>query len=147
MTAATPLLRQSESSNAFVLIFGVLAVAAVGAGGGLALGFGELDAFWVCLAVLASLAVLFDFRIGAVLLMVLLPIEASTLFPHSIFGLTGLNPVNLLLLATLVSYLVRARAPGSMRILPRQLLWLYIVPIALAGLVGSRHAQAFVPAR
>ena len=95
---------------------------------------------------MSSLAVLFDFRIGAVLLMVLLPIEASTLFPHSIFGLTGLNPVNLLLLATLVSYLVRARAPGSMRILPRQLLWLYIVPIALAGLLGSRHAQDFVPA-
>ena len=58
MAAATPVLRQSESSNAGLFIFGVLALAALGGVGGVMLAVGELDAFWICIGVLASLAVL-----------------------------------------------------------------------------------------
>src|SRR5262245_66520492 len=82
--------------------------ATVGALGGFALAIGELDALWVSLSVVAAIAVLVDYRIGAVLLILMLPVSDSNLFPHALMGMTGLNPVNLLMAGTLVSYAVRA---------------------------------------
>ena len=51
--------------------------------GGLALAMGELDALLVALVGDGGVAVLFDFRVGAVLLILMLPVRPSTLFPHS----------------------------------------------------------------
>ena len=58
---------------------------------------------------LAAVAALADYRAGAVLLMIMLPIEGVWFFPHSMFGLTGLNPLNALLGATLVSFVLRGK--------------------------------------
>jgi O-antigen ligase len=58
------------------------------------------------------------------------------------FGFTGLNPVNVLAAATFVSFALRGRLRGF---LPQPLLWLYLVPIFLAGLIGSRHVDDIVP--
>ena len=89
---------------------------------------------------------LFDFRIGAVLLIVLLPLSATTLFPQPHVGITGLNPINLLLAGD-------ARRPtccagGSQRpapLVPQPLLWLYMVPIVVAGLIGMPHVDEIPP--
>src|SRR5205085_2039395 len=67
---------------------------------GIGVAIGELEALIASLTVLASVAVLADYRIGAVLLVVMLPVSASLLFPHSVFGVIGLNPMNLVLAAT-----------------------------------------------
>lgn len=109
---------------------------------GYAIAFAEVNAALLGVSLLACAFILFDFRLGVVLLVLLMPIAASQMFPRAMFGITGLNPVNLLLAATLLSYLLRGAADGSLRrFLPPRLLWLYVAPVVVAGVVGSRHAD------
>ena len=115
-------------------LFGVLC--------GMALAVGELQSFYVALSLVVAIAVLFDFRIGAFLLVLVVPFGATQFFPRNLFGLTGLNPLNLLLIATLVSYVLRHRIAS---LLPRPLLLLYLVPILVAGVIGLQHADDIAP--
>jgi hypothetical protein len=59
------------------------------------------------------------------------------------FGFTGMNPINVLMAATLVSFLLRGKRLGLLT--PKPLLLLYIAPIVVAGLLGSRHVDEIVP--
>jgi O-antigen ligase len=77
-----------------------------------------------------------------VLMIVMLPLEGSTFFPGGMFGITGLNPMNLMLAATLASYLLRGR---FRTFLPKPLLWLFMVPIVIAGLIGTQHVDRIYP--
>jgi O-antigen ligase len=106
----------------------------------------ELNALLLAAALFGCVFILRDFRVGVVLLILLLPISSSQVFPHAMFGTTGLNPANLLLVATLGSYLLHGLFDGSLRrFMPRPLLWLYIVPILVAGVLGSRHVGEIPP--
>ncbi len=125
------------------LALGVVGLGLFGVLCGVGLAIGELGALVASLTILACLAVFADFRVGAVLLLVMLPVEGSYLFPHSVFGVTGLNPLNLVLFATLISYLIRGERLGSF--VPKPLFWLFIVPIVVAGLIGSRHVDEIYP--
>ena len=89
-------------------LMGVAGLALLGVLMGAALVIGEVQAFWIGLSFLAGCAVLYDFRIGAVLLILMLPIANSTVFPRSLFGIVGLTPLNMMIFATLASFLVRA---------------------------------------
>jgi O-antigen ligase len=136
---------QAGASRSLIWIAAATLFVAVGALGGLALALGELEALWIALSVVAALVVLVDYRVGAVLLILMLPVYDSSLFPHELMGITGLNPVNLLLAGTLVSYLLRAnREPG--RLLQPQLIWLFVVPIIIGGVMGSFRVDEIVPA-
>ena len=107
---------------------------------GYAVVVSEWKAVVVGVALIASVLILVDFRIGVVLLVLLMPISASKIFPHQIGGITGLNPVNLLLVATLGSYILHALLDRSIgRFIPRPLLLLYAVPFLIAGFLGTRH--------
>jgi O-antigen ligase len=119
-------------------MFAAVGLAAFGVLSGAALALGEMAAFYVTLSLVAAIAVLFDFRIGAFLLILVVPFGATQLFPHNLFGLTGLNPLNLLLSATLASYLLRHKLAALM---PRPLVWLFIVPILIAGVMGTAHVD------
>lgn len=125
------------------LATGLLGLGAFALASGIAVALGELEALVASLSILAAVAVLIDFRIGAVLLIVLTPIQTSTIFPHAMFGFTGLNPLNLLLFVTLGSFLLRGR--GLRRFLPSPLLWLYVAPILVAALIGMRHVDDIPP--
>ena len=117
-----------------LLLFGVLC--------GVGLAVGEFEALIVAVTLIAAIAVLVDYRVGAVLMIVMLPIESSYIFPRAMLGFTGLNPLNLLLAATLFSFLVRGRLKGFV---PPQLLWLFVVPILIAGIHGARYADEVLP--
>jgi len=136
---------QAGATRSLVWIAAAVVFVAVGALGGLALAVGELDALWISLSVVAALTVLVDYRIGAVLLILMLPISDSNLFPHALMGMTGVNPVNLLLAGTLISYVVRAGRGQAGRLLQPQLIWLYVVPIIIGGLIGVFHVGEIVP--
>ncbi len=102
---------------------------------------------YLCLSIIGGAIILYDFRAGVVLLILLMPISHTAVFPHEMFGITGVNPLNLLLAATLGAFLVQALFEGSIRhFLPRPLLWLYIVPFIAAGALGARHVEEIVPA-
>ena len=107
---------------------------------GYAVVVAEWKALLVGVALVACVLILIDFRVGVVLLVLLMPISGSTVFPHQIGGITGLNPVNLLLAGTLVSALLHALLSRSLGgFIPRPLLWLYVVPFLIAGALGVRH--------
>jgi O-antigen ligase len=137
---------QAGASRSLIWIAAAALFVAVGALGGLALALGELDALWVSLSVVAALVVMVDYRVGAVLLIMMLPVYDSSLFPHELMGITGLNPINLLLAGTLFSYLLRATRPQEVgRLLQPQLIWLYVVPIVIGGVIGSFRVDEIVP--
>jgi len=107
---------------------------------GYAIVLAEWKAVIVGVAVVASVLILVDFRIGVVLLVLLMPISASKIFPHQIGGITGLNPVNLLLAATVGSYVLHALLDrGIGRFIPCPLLLLYVLPFLVAGFLGMQH--------
>jgi O-antigen ligase len=119
------------------LVLGFMLLAIVG---GAVVALTEVNALYLTLALIGCIFILFDFRIGVVLLVLLLPISRSAMFPHAMMGITGLNPLNLLLVATLGSYLLQSLTDGSLkRFLPAPLLWLYLVPFVAAGAIGYRH--------
>ena len=122
-------------------------IALLGAVFGIVIAASELNSLYLCGAAIGCAFILYDFRIGVVLLIVLMPISGSAVFPHEMLGVRGLNPLNVLLTATLGSYLLRGLFDGSLRrFVPQPLLWLYIVPILVAGAIGSRHVDDIVPA-
>jgi O-antigen ligase len=125
----------------------MLAIGLLGALWGIGVAAGGLTSLYLCASLIACGFILVDFRIGVVLLILLMPMSgSSTLFPHEMFGVVGLNPLNLLLLGTLISCMLHALADNSLpRLLPRPLLWLYIVPILVAGAIGSRHIHEIAP--
>ena len=121
-------------------------IALLGVVWGFVVAVGELNALYLCVSLIGCVFILRDFRIGVVLLILLLPISKSYVFPHTMLGIAGLNPVNLLLVGTLGSFLLRGLFDGSPRpFLPRPLLWLYIVPILIAAVLGSRHLGEIPP--
>jgi O-antigen ligase len=125
------------------LALGLIGLGLFGVLCGIGIAVGEVQALILCLSVLAAAAVLADFRVGAVLLLVMLPVEGSYLFPHNMLNVTGLNPFNVVLGATLVSFLVRGR--DLKRFVPKPVFWLYVVPVVIAGLIGTRHVDEIYP--
>jgi hypothetical protein len=133
----TPRARQAAVVAAFAL-FGLLWGAGVAIG-----GFG---AALVCVSMIACACCLLDFRAGVMLLIVIMPISSSVIFPHAMFGMTGMNPLNLLLVMTLGIFLMNALGDSGLRgFIPRHLFWLYIVPFVIAGLIGTQHINEIPP--
>jgi len=121
-------------------------IALLGIFWGYVVAIAGLNALLLAASLFGCVFILRDFRIGVVLLILLLPISNSYLFPHAMLGVTGLNPANLLLLGTLGSYLLHGLFDGSLRrFVPRPLFWLYIVPIIIAGALGSGHVGDIAP--
>jgi O-antigen ligase len=130
--------------HAWLIVALLLVLGAAGAGYGLAVG--ELQALWAGLALAASVGVLLDLRLGAILLILLLPISATSVFPRGLFGISGLNPANVILAGTLGAYLLRGRFEHPGPLVPRPLAWLLIAPVVAAGLLGTLHIDEIHPA-
>ncbi len=127
----TPQSRQAALLAA-VTAFGLLWGALVAVGG--------IGAALACVSMVACVCCLLDFRTGVTLLIIMMPISSSVLFPHAMFGMTGLNPLNLLLVTTLAIYLMNSIGTGRLRgFIPRSLWWLYIVPFVVGGIIGMQH--------
>jgi O-antigen ligase len=105
-------------------------------GSGYALALGELAGLYVGVSLVLAVAVLIDFRVGAVLLVLALPISASEIFPHALMGITGMNPLNLLLAATIAAFMVHGRLQRAGPVVPMPVVFLYILPMVIAGLIG-----------
>ena len=93
-----------------------------------------------------SLWVMLDFRAGVGFAVVLMPLSALTFFPHEMMGIRGLNPLNIILFLTALSYVVHA---GLRRwrdpLVPTRLLAWYVLPIGIAALVGMSSVGLIPP--
>lgn len=117
------------------------ALALLGAISGAAVAFAGLAALILFLVLIACIFCLRDYRCGLVLLVVIMPISQSYVFPHEMFGITGLNPLNLLMAATLVSMVMVTAGKGELKhFIPRSAAWLYLAPFLMGALLGMGHA-------
>ena len=140
MAAASPNLRyDGVGDHTWVAM--ALAMLGLALGCGYTLAMGEMAGLYVALSLICAVAVLFDFRSGALLLLFMLPASASALFPHNLLGIKGLDPLNLVVLATLASYVIHAQLRAAAPLVPGPLAWLYIAPIVAAGLIGMGHVD------
>ena len=107
---------------------------------GYAVAVADFSALFICVSLLACVFIFIDFRIGVVLLTIVMPISASSVFPHSIAGITGLNPLNLLLVGTLGSWFLHQSGSGHWaQLAPRPLRWWYVLPMVLGAFLGLPH--------
>jgi hypothetical protein len=136
--AATTLRHEYANSG---WLAAALAVVALAVGSGYALAVGEVAGMYVALALIGSVAVLIDFRVGAVLLLLMLPMSPSDLFPRSLMQVPGLNPLNLLVAATIASYVISGRARQAGPAVPQPVVWLYILPMCVAAFIGMPHSR------
>lgn len=128
--------RQLSASLAFSVGLGCIAVL-LGLTGALAGWDGQLLIFSILLPVAL---LLFDYRIGLVLAIVLLPYTNSRLVPGS--GMLTLT--NVLLLGVFVSFTmhwIRMHMIHRSPVVPigKELTWWYIVPLTVATAIGSVH--------
>lgn len=90
------------------------------------------------LPVIAAIFVLFNYRVGVVILLLLLPFSQSHLLPR----FPGFNVIGYLTLATFVSFVFHQFAQqGKWLKLPTWAWLFYIIPISVAALVGVAHIQ------
>jgi O-antigen ligase len=144
-SAAAPALPlRDDSARHLWLLVGLALLAGAGAAG-YALAVAEVEALFVVLALITCVAVVFDFRIGAVILVMMLPAADTPFIPHGLMGVTGLNPINMLLAGTLGAYLLRGRLQKAGALVPPKLAWMYIAPIVMGGLIGMNHVDDIVP--
>ena len=109
---------------------------------GVAVAMAGVAAALICVSLIACVFCLRDFRAGVVLLILIMPISSSFLFPHSMFGISGLNPLNLLLATTLLSYVLNYAGQGVARTLAtKPLFFLYVVPILFGAALGVSHVH------
>jgi hypothetical protein len=139
---ATAYARPRAASSSYLGLLIVTAMLGLAAALGFAVAVGEFAAFFVAMSVVAGIAVFFDFRIGAVLLILILPMGATYFLPHSVLGVPSLNPFNIVIAATFIACVLRGQFTGMA---PRPLVWLYVVPIMIAGLLGMAHAKDIYP--
>ena len=128
-----PTSRQKQAAGMAVLIaIGLVLGATVGV-----LGVGGAV---LAVSGLAAIFVMRDFRVGVAMLVLLMPISQSYVFPHEMFGLTGLNPLNLLVVATLVALYMRWLGDGMLKgFIPRSLFLFYIAPLIMGACIGMFH--------
>ena len=134
---------EAPSRHLWLVLASVLIICA--GAGGYALALHEVEALYVGVAFAACMAVMIDFRLGALLLVALLPVSTTAIFPHALMKISGLNPINILIAGTLAAYLVRGRLERPGTLVPRPLALLYILPIVLAGLLGTLYVDDIYP--
>ncbi|HWH41883.1 MAG TPA: O-antigen ligase family protein [Usitatibacter sp.] len=107
---------------------------------GVVVSYTGVTALLLCLSIFACIFTLLDFRAGVALLIVLMPISQSYLFPHEMFGITGINPLNVLVAATLGSLYMRWLGHGMLKgFVPRTLFLLYAAPMLMGACLGMFH--------
>lgn len=143
--SASTALPRAEAPDRHAWMVAALALLFGAAGAGYGIAVGEFQALWVALAAAGGVAVLMDFRLGAIFLVALLPVSTTMIFPRALMGVTGLNPINVLLAGALAAYVMRGRLQRRGPFVPRPLIWLYTVPIVAAGLLGTLHFDDIFP--
>ena len=111
--------------------------------GGLVAIIGGHFLFIVYFASIVAPIILINYRIGVWLLVFLLPFASTQLIPREVLGIQGFNPVNGVLMLTLLSLFVSFLAGrGVIQLvhLPRRFL-AYVAVIALGAYVGAGSAE------
>lgn|ERR1700694_396239 len=90
-------------------------------------------------AVVVTVVTLVNYRVGLWFMIFLLPFSHTALIPHQMFGIAGLNPLNVIIAGTIGSLVLAWILRPKDFALPRlpYLWWLYVLPISLAAFHGT----------
>lgn len=114
----------------------------LGVAWGIFVAFQALSAALVCLAAIVFVFTIRDFRVGVLVMILIMPISSSYMFPRAMFGVTGMNPLNVLLVGTFLSFLLIALGKRAVKtVVPSWVFLIYVLPIVLAGINGMGHTQ------
>ena len=147
--SSSPYLRQAprkgspEAGSRYTWVIVAVGLLGLAVASGISLALGEVESLYLTVSLVLCLAVLSDYRIGVVTLLLVLPIQNTVYFPHGLMGITGLNPANLLLAGTLGAFVLQGRLKWGF--VPRPLAWLYLLPIAAAAALGVTQVDQVVP--
>lgn len=133
-----------SSWPALLLSLGVAMLVALFIGFFSGIGAGNYAAAMVVVAVVGT-GVLLDYRVGVWTLIVVMPLSGTHLIPREMFGVTGINASNLVLVATVLGYFVnrsKLQSPNTRPAMDRWVLLLLVIPFLLAGLNGARLASS-----
>ena len=108
----------------------------LGLGWGTFVAVAGMSAALICMAAIVCVFTVRDFRVGVMMMILIMPISASYIFPRSMFGVMGLNPLNVLLVGTFASYLMMAAPDGSLRRFMPWIFLVYVLPMTWAALHG-----------
>jgi len=121
----------------------VLGGAALGVALGLLAALSGVFALISGVVLVICCAVALNYKVGVWVLCLVFPLSQISLMPRQLLGVTGLNPVNLLLSATLGAIILHCvwRAFQHERValpdVPMPLVLLFIAPVTLAALHGT----------
>jgi O-antigen ligase len=107
---------------------------------------GGIVAAGLMIVIAGGLALVRDFRVGVMALMLMMPIAATTIMPRQMFGITGMNPFNIVLAATLASLLV-AFLFGQVRLMPvpQKIFGPLVFLLALGTYIGASKVKMIAP--
>src|SRR5260221_7418469 len=146
--APAPAFASSGPSTMTPVKWGLLAgLVALGALWGAFVAFQGMSAALICIAAIVFVFTIPDFRVGVLVMILIMPISWSYMFPRAMFGVPGLNPLNVLLVGPFLSYILVAMPEGSIkRLMPWWGLPVFVLPIVLAGVNGMGHVKLIPPA-
>ncbi len=85
---------------------------------------------------------LLDYRVGTILVLVLIHISGTVFIPRELGGIQGLNPINLLILGTILSYVISHAGTGKFSVpWTPSLIYYYLLPFMLAALLGATNVS------
>lgn len=134
-----------RSNNISILAFlgmgfmAILVGMVTAAGGGIPMGL-------LLVLLLGMVMLMHDFRIGTAILVLMMPIAATAIMPRQLLGVTGANPFNLILAATLASLLMVkmfGRAPTMP--VPWRLFTPLLLLLAIGTYIGSSKISLIAP--
>lgn len=127
-------LRQVKSAQVFLILLALVMAFLLGAVAAL---FGGVPAIFLFSPFLILLLLLADFRVGVIALMIIIVFQHTPFLP----SFTGFNIVNYIVAGTLGIALFGKLFNKKMPIarLPSYFWWGYIIPILIAGAMGTRH--------
>ncbi|HLX23335.1 MAG TPA: O-antigen ligase family protein [Usitatibacter sp.] len=145
--SATPASFAITSGSMTPMKWGIVAAfVLLGIAWGIFVAFQAISAALVCLAAIVFVFTVRDFRVGVLVMILIMPISSSYMFPRAMFGVTGLNPLNVLLVGTFLSYLLVAMPDRSfMRLMPWWVAATLIAPLVLGGINGMGHVNLIAP--
>lgn len=108
----------------------------LGAAAGL---IGGIPVFIFILALLFLFLTLRDYRAGALIAVVLLPLTATHLLPRELGGIKGMNPLNMVLVLSVMSLCMILAFSREKIIIPKlpKPFWVFVAVMTLAGLHGA----------
>jgi hypothetical protein len=130
-----------RSNNISILAFlgmgfmAILVGLVTAVGGGIPMGL-------LLVLLLGMVMLMRDFRFGTAILVLMMPLAATAIMPRQLLGITGLNPFNLILIATLAAALL-VKVFGREPTMP--LPWRFFLPLLALLVIGTYIGSSKVP--